>query len=149
MAAEASPLTLTVPSDLRLLPVICGFVEAACQVGGADRHTTDAVVLATNEAVNNVIRHAHRDRPEAVLQIECRLGSSAVEVVLRDQGDPFNLASVPYMDPCEMRVGGRGVFLMRKLMDEVNCEPCAHGNVLRMVKRCCHGSSQPPAADSA
>jgi anti-sigma regulatory factor (Ser/Thr protein kinase) len=42
------------------------------------------------------------------------------------------------MNPGELRIGGRGVFLMRALMDEVSCEPCIpgqRGNTLRLVKR--------------
>jgi anti-sigma regulatory factor (Ser/Thr protein kinase) len=36
-----------------------------------------------------------------------------------------------------MRVGGRGIFLMRTLMDELSCEPrTPRGNRLRMVRRC-------------
>jgi hypothetical protein len=43
---------------------------------------------------------------------------------------------VPHLDPGEVRLGGRGVFLMRKLTDELSCQPRgARGNVLRLVKR--------------
>ena len=44
---------------------------------------------------------------------------------------------MPHLDPAEVRIGGRGVFLMRKLMDELSCQPRGErGNTLRMVKRC-------------
>ncbi len=144
MMPDQTPLTLTIPSDLRLLPVARGFVEAACQVGGLDDSTTDAVVLATGEAVSNVMRHAHRSRPEACLQIQCRVTPGAIEVCLLDEGEPFDLAAVPHLDPGELRLGGRGVFLMRALMDELDCRPRGErGNTLRMVKRC--GRQAPPA----
>jgi serine/threonine-protein kinase RsbW len=131
-----SPLILTAPSDPRMLPVARSFVEAACQVGGLDKTTTYAVVLATGEAVTNIIHHAHRHRPAAVIQIHCRFGPEVVEVLLLDEGDPFDLASVPHLDPGELRLGGRGVYLMRKLMDELSSSPRpGRGNVLRMVKR--------------
>jgi serine/threonine-protein kinase RsbW len=137
MAADSLPLTLTIPSDLRLVCIARGFVEAVCQASGLDDATTDAVVLATNEAVHNVIRHAHRDHPEAYIQVQCRLGDSGIEICLLDEGEPFNLAAVPHLDPSEVRLGGRGVFLMRSLMDELNCHPRPEkGNTLRMVKHC-------------
>jgi serine/threonine-protein kinase RsbW len=136
-ALETLPMTLTLPSDLRLLPLALGFVETVCQIGGLDKSTTDAVVLATNEAVNNVFRHAHRDQPNAFLQIQCSLAAGGIEICLLDEGEPFNLSEVPYFDPAEMRLGGRGVYLMRSLMDELNCRPRGErGNALRMVKRC-------------
>jgi serine/threonine-protein kinase RsbW len=135
--SDNSPLTLTVPSELRMLAVARAFIEAVCQVNNLDKATTHAVVLATSEAASNVIRHAHHDRPEAQLQIQCYLGQDRIEICLLDEGEPFDLATVPHLDPSEIRVGGRGVFLMRALMDELICQPREdRGNTLRMVKRC-------------
>jgi anti-sigma regulatory factor (Ser/Thr protein kinase) len=65
MVNEAAPWTLTISSDLRLLALARSFVEAVCQAAGLDDKATHAVVLATDEATNNVMRHAHRDRPDA------------------------------------------------------------------------------------
>jgi anti-sigma regulatory factor (Ser/Thr protein kinase) len=137
MAPENRPWTLTIPSDPRLLPLARGFVEAVCDFAGFDRATTDAVVLAMHEAANNVIRHAHHGDPEAQLQIQCHLGPDRIELYLLDEGEPFDLEAVPDLDPAELRIGGRGVFLMRTLMDELTCRPRGpRGNALRMVKRC-------------
>jgi serine/threonine-protein kinase RsbW len=135
MASKPVPWTLTIPSDLRLLTLARAFVETVCQVAGFDESTTHAVVLATDEATNNIMRHAHRDRPDAPIQIQCHLRPDGVEVFLLDEGAPFDLSAVPYLDPAELRVGGRGVFLMRALMDELSCQPRGErGNTLRMVK---------------
>jgi serine/threonine-protein kinase RsbW len=136
MALEPAPWSLTIPSDLRLLALARAFVEAICQVAGFDERQTHAIVLAADEAVNNIIRHAHQDRPDAVVQIQCYLRANAIEIRLLDEGEPFDLSAVPMLDPGELRVGGRGVFLMRSLMDELSCQPrCEGGNTLRMVKR--------------
>jgi len=134
--AEAYPFSLTIPSELRLLPVARQFVEAVCQAGGFDSAAVNAVVLAVNEAAGNVIRHAHRDRPTTPLLLQCRLVADGIEVQILDEGPTFDLNTVPRLDPGEVRVGGRGVYLMRQLMDELTCEPRAQGgNLLRMVKR--------------
>ncbi len=137
MAATPAPWNLTLASDLRLLALARSFVEGVCRVAGCDEKTTHAVVVATDEAVNNVMRHAHQGRPEATIQIQCFLHPDSIEVRLLDEGAPFDLASVPHLDPGELRIGGRGVFLMRALMDELSCQPRGEcGNTLRMVKRC-------------
>jgi serine/threonine-protein kinase RsbW len=140
---------LTIPSDLRLLALARAFVEAVCQVAGLEESATTAVVMAADEATNNVMRHAHRGHPEALLQIQCLAGLDSVEIRLLDEGAPFDLASVPYLDPAELRVGGRGVWMMRTLMDELSCQPRAdlggeRGNTLRMVK---HRRRRPAARD--
>jgi serine/threonine-protein kinase RsbW len=129
------PWNLTVASDLRLLALIRSFIEGVCQAAGCDMRTTDAIVMATDEAVNNIMRHAHRGRPEANLQVQCFFHCDCIEVRLLDEGAPFDLAAVPFLDPSELRIGGRGVFLMRSLMDELSCQPRDDGgNILRMVK---------------
>jgi len=136
MVPPTSSVSLTIPSELRMLTVARAFIEAVCQANNLDKATTHAVVLATSEAASNVIRHAHRNRPEAPLQIHCFLSMEQIEIRLLDEGEPFDVATVPYLDPSEIRVGGRGVFLMRALMDELSCRPRGEqGNALHMVKR--------------
>ena len=69
------------------------------------------------------------------LQIQCVFVPDGIEVRLLDEGDPFDITAVPHLDPSELRPGGRGVFLMRRLMDELSTQPRGnHGNTLRMVK---------------
>jgi serine/threonine-protein kinase RsbW len=136
---SSSSLTLTIPSELPMLTVARAFIEAVCLANNLDKATTHAVVLATSEAASNVIRHAHRNRPDAQLQIQCSLSADVMEIRLLDEGEPFDLATVPHLDPSEIRVGGRGVFLMRALMDELFCQPRQErGNALHMVKRLRH-----------
>jgi serine/threonine-protein kinase RsbW len=137
MSTECLPLTLIIPSDLQYLGVIRAFVEAVCRAGRFDAPTTNAIVLAANEAASNVIRHAHRDHPELPFRVECRLEADGIELTFIDEGKPFDLCAVPNLNPAEIRVGGRGVYLMRTLMDELSCERVGgRENVLRMRKRC-------------
>jgi anti-sigma regulatory factor (Ser/Thr protein kinase) len=119
-----------------MLSVARTFVEAVCQARQVDRTTIHALVLATGEAVTNIVRHAHRDLPHAPLQIQCRVLPDTVEIILLDEGEPFDVNQVPHLDPSEMRPGGRGVYLMRVLMDEIICQPRGQvGNELRLIKR--------------
>jgi serine/threonine-protein kinase RsbW len=119
-----------------MLSVARAFIEAVCQTEDMDPSTVHNIVLAMGEAVTNIIRHGHREKPDASVQISCRIDAHTVEILLVDEGEPFDLNAVPYMDPGELRVGGRGVFLMRALMDELSCQPHGtKGNALRMVKR--------------
>lgn len=135
MGPDPPPWSLTIPSDLRLLALARSFVEAVCQVAGLDDRATHGVVLATDEAINNIMRHAHRGNPDAPLQIQCFVHPGALEVRLHDEGPPFDIDAVPNLNPAELRIGGRGVFLMRRLMDELSCQPRgARGNTLRMIK---------------
>jgi serine/threonine-protein kinase RsbW len=137
MTPDALPCpTLTVPSDPRMLSVVRTFLEAVCQAKKVDRNTIHAIILAAGEAVTNIVRHAHRDRPDCSFQVQCQVGPDTVEVNLLDQGEPFDFSQVPHLAPGDLRVGGRGVYLMRVLMDEIICTANGpRGNRLRLVKR--------------
>lgn len=144
MTVDPQPCRLTLASDLRLLGVARSFVEAVCQAGGIDRSATNAIVLAADEGINNAIRHAHQNHPQALVQIECQLLPDGIAISLHDEGEPFDLEAVPHLDPAELRVGGRGIYLMRTLMDELTCERRGdRGNVIRMVKRCARHTPPP------
>ena len=72
------------------------------------------------------------------MEVHVEIQTQTVVITFRDEGEPFDLESVPELPPGELRIGGRGVYLMRKMMDELTCEPRGAGqpgNVLRMVKR--------------
>jgi len=147
MAPSTPSFILTFPSDLAHLATARSFLTAVCQVGGFDSAATDALALAVHEALHNCIEHAHQHRTEVPLEIRCYPSADGIEIHIFDEGEPFDLASVPHLDPAELRLGGRGVFLMRALTDELSCQPRAQrGNVLRLVKRNggkstgCHGA---------
>jgi serine/threonine-protein kinase RsbW len=128
-------LSLILPSDLRMLCVARAFMESACHAARLDADHADSIVLALHEAVSNIVRHAHHDLPEARLEIHCCVSPDLVEIQVLDEGPLFDLNTVPDLDPAELRIGGRGVFLMRALMDELSCQPRGErGNILRMVK---------------
>ncbi len=142
MAADCPPFSLVIPSDLAHVACARDFVASVCRAHGLDAASTDAFTLAVHEALNNAIRHSHRHQAEVPLEVRCYRGPDGLEVQVLDEGEPFDLASVPELDPAEMRVGGRGVFLMRALADEVSCHPRgSRGNVLRLVKRCAANST--------
>lgn len=136
MSQDSCAFSLTLPTDPRMLSVARTFIEAVCQTLEVDRATTHAVVLACGEAVVNIIRHAHRNRPQAQIHIELRVTPQTILIDLHDEGEPFDFAAIPDMDPAEMRLGGRGVYMIRNLMDQVSCQPrCQGGNHLHMEKR--------------
>ncbi|HEV3146973.1 MAG TPA: ATP-binding protein [Gemmataceae bacterium] len=135
MSLVRAPYSLTLPSDLRLLSLARLFVEFVCLHLNFDDDFTEAVQAATHEALQNAMRHAHDGKPEALVQLEVVPLENGLEIRLHDEGERFDVTGVPHMEPGEMRIGGRGVFLMRRMMDEVVSEPRSpKGNVLRMVK---------------
>jgi serine/threonine-protein kinase RsbW len=134
---DCPAFTLTLPSESRMLSVARTFVEAVGQAHRLDRNLVHTLVLVTGEAFTNIVRHAHRNVPQAQMEIRLQIFADAVELTFQDEGAPFDLGAVPDLAPGELRIGGRGIYLMRTLMDELTCQPRSgqNGNVLHMVKR--------------
>jgi len=113
--------------------------EAARQVGFSDKEIY-AIQLAADEASSNIIEHAYAGITGGKLEIDLSTTDKTLKIVMRDQGKPFDPSSVPEpnvkADLSERKIGGLGMYLMRKLMDEVSYESSAErGNILTMIKR--------------
>lgn len=114
------------------------FIVEICRAHAIDDGIIDAIALACHEALTNVVRHAHGHDLDKQVHVSCLPFSDRIEIQIEDEGPPFDLTKVPELDPAELRVGGRGVFLMRTIFDEVAVVPRSggHGNLLRLVKHC-------------
>jgi serine/threonine-protein kinase RsbW len=93
-----------------------------------------AVHLALEEAFINALKHGNKMDTGKQVQIEYLVGPDRVEILVTDEGDGFDPESVP--DPrCGenlYRANGRGLFLIRAYMDEVEFNE--RGNQVRMTR---------------
>ena len=79
------------------------------------------LLVATTEAVNNGIIHGNKRDPKKKVTLTCEYTRISLRMRIDDEGPGVNPASLP--DPLAeenlLRENGRGVFLMRSLMDAV------------------------------
>ncbi|HUU75637.1 MAG TPA: ATP-binding protein [Methanoregulaceae archaeon] len=79
--------------------------------------------LAVDEACSNIILHGYREK-EGRIEVELQVNPDLVTITIKDEGRPFNPLTVepPVLsDDIEQRViGGLGVYLIKKTMDEVS-----------------------------
>ena len=131
---------ITFDANFDLLDDIRDFVgDMARKVGFSDREVY-SIQLAADEASSNIIEHAYAGVQDGKLEVECNIFEGGMKIVMRDWGKPFNPSSVPEpnvnADLAERKIGGLGMYLMRKLMDEVTYVSSADGgNTLTMIKR--------------
>ncbi|HLF27864.1 MAG TPA: ATP-binding protein [Anaerolineae bacterium] len=136
--------TLTVPGRYENLARISDFITQVARDAGFDEDDVFHIQMAVDEACSNIIEHAYGQAGDGDIDLLCRVAENGDLVVeIRDHGQPFDPDQVPFpkiegdnVDLESMKVGGLGLFFMRKLMDEVNFrfDPGA-GNHLTMVKR--------------
>ena len=134
-------LTLRMPSHPRYLAVIRAAVGELGSLSGLGDEECQGIILAVDEAVANIIRHAYHGHHEKPIEVNCVADDGRLEFTLLDKGDPPDPARIcgQPMD-CES-LGGRGTHLIRMIMDEVCYERVPAGNRLRLTKKI------PPASD--
>lgn len=127
-------------AKFEFLDEIREFVGDIARKGGFGDKDVYNIQLATDEAASNIIEHAYEGVTNGVLDLSCGMDGDVIKIVLIDYGEPFDPSAVPMpdlkADLSERKIGGLGIFLMRKLMDEVSYDPRADkSNVLTMTKR--------------
>ncbi len=120
---------LEIPSDPKEVMAVEKFLEQINSKIKLDEMLFNKLLVATTEAVNNGIIHGNkRDRNKKVL-LRVDVNSSTLVVRVRDEGKGVDVEALP--DPLAeenlMRENGRGVFLMKSLMDSVGFEQLEEG----------------------
>jgi serine/threonine-protein kinase RsbW len=124
----------TFPADSRRLPEVCDWVRRAADDCGFDERTSYACQLAVCEAVENVIQHGYRHDAKRRFRLETRTSPGQLVVELVDDASPFDPTHFPTPDPHDPRIGGRGILMITRVMDDIVYERRKNQNVLRMTK---------------
>ena len=135
-SGEAGPaeFVLELPSDLRLIEAAVAYLVARCrafQFEGSRLTLNFRVGMA--EALANAMQYGNGGDPAKRVRVAVSLDPTRVVVEVHDEGGGFDPSTVP--DPTlpefRERSGGRGLFLLRQLMDEVRYNDC--GNSVCLV----------------
>jgi serine/threonine-protein kinase RsbW len=127
-------------AKFEFLDEIREFVGNIARNGGFGEKDIYNIQLATDEAASNIIEHAYEGIKDGVLDISCGMEADTIKITLIDYGFPFDPSTIPMpdlkADLSNRKIGGLGIYLMRKLMDDVQYEPrLDKSNVLTMIKR--------------
>ena len=129
-------LSVRVPSDLDVVEEVVDVVARHCLASGlAPRQTRFNLRIALSEALANAIIYGNGLDPEKRVDVRVVVALRVVAVHVCDEGEGFDPAGVP--DPTlpdrVTRPDGRGLFLIRKLVDQVSFN--ARGNAICMTLR--------------
>lgn len=94
-------------------------------------HISD-IVAATHEAAKNAV--VHNPEAGAAVDIICEVTDNSVVVEVKDQGKGFDVDAWPMERPDPEALAGRGMFIMRMLMDAVETRSGSDGTQVRLVK---------------
>jgi serine phosphatase RsbU (regulator of sigma subunit)/anti-sigma regulatory factor (Ser/Thr protein kinase)/transposase len=135
---RTSERKLRIPAEEAHLAQVREFITEIASSLGFDAKEINSIKLAVDEGCTNIIRHAYRGIETGFIDILAIVNPTSVSFVLIDQGKSFDFkrASDPNLQTY-MRIGkkgGLGIFLMKKLMDEVEYHVTNRGNELWLTK---------------
>ena len=130
-------LQLRFPARAAELKKIRDAVREAVEGCGCSAKSTADIVLAIDEACQNIIRHAYRGDSDNVIEIEVEHRGEGLVFTLADQAPAIDPSLVKPRDLDDIRPGGLGTHFISRVMDEVEfLRPASGGgNLLRMVRR--------------
>jgi sigma-B regulation protein RsbU (phosphoserine phosphatase) len=139
MSAEPTQrvLELRFPARADQLHGVREAVRQRARAAGCSETCTGDIVLAVDEACQNIIRHAYCGDPEGSIVLEMERRDDELVVSLRDFAPEVDASRIRPRDLDDVRPGGLGTHFIRECMDRADFVPPpeGRGNLLRMVKR--------------
>ncbi len=127
------------PARFEFLDQIRSRVADEARAAGFSEKSIYAVQLAADEAASNIIEHALAGLPNATFEMDCEFSGGSLVLTFIDHGRSFDFSKVKKPDVkadlSERQIGGLGVYLMHKLMDEVKYKSTRSENTLTLKKR--------------
>ncbi len=134
-------LQVDIPSDVAYIERVVDLVRHPCAELSYNKHQLALnVPVALSEALSNAILRANKERSDKRVHVSAKVDSHRLVVEISDEGAPFDL-DAKTRDATDSqnleREDGRGLFLMRKLMDDVerfdSPTGALPGNVVRLT----------------
>jgi anti-sigma regulatory factor (Ser/Thr protein kinase) len=127
-------LKLVLPSDPRFLSIARTAVSEVTAICGLSEASSQGIVLAIDEALANIIRHAYKNRNDQEMELDCQVNADQIVFRLVDEGEPPDPARICGQPLNDVSLSGRGTHLMKAIMDDMCYEQVSGKNQLRLVK---------------
>jgi len=122
------------PSRLEMIPQFVPAVIEKLEKSGLSKEELFDVKLCLDEALVNAIKHGNKFSLEHHIEVEAEITGDSLIIQVRDRGQGYDYTKIP--NPTEKsnleKNHGRGVFLIKTLMDKVEHSDC--GRTIKMVK---------------
>ncbi|SRR6266511_970845 len=125
------PREATIPADSAQIGRARAFADAAANVFGFDQDSRFAFRMAISEVVANAIEHGSRS-PDDVVRMRAVEEDGALAFYVTDVG---SFTAPEALSEDALRDRGRGIEMIRWLMDELDVRPGYEGTVIRFSKR--------------
>jgi len=132
----ARRISLRLPSNVNMLGVIDKVVEGVSEYLDLDSENHNALAIAVIEAGTNAIQHGNKYDESKFVDLSFEIRPGSIRVSVSDRGPGFDLEKVEkeLLDADPLRARGRGILIMRELMDEVDFKFGKNGTTVILAK---------------
>ncbi len=129
-------IELTCPSTLPSVERVEEIAQGMALRTGFDEDTACNIGMVVREAAINASKHGNGFAPETIFVASLQRTEDGITVRIADRGVGMDVETLPDpLDPSNLfRASGRGVFLMRAIMDEVHFRPLEPGTEVTLKK---------------
>ncbi len=114
------------------IQVIESFIDNAKEEFEINDDLYGNIMISVTECISNAIVHGNQSNPDKMVHLQLYMEPGLLRCSIEDEGMGFDFSNLP--DPTEPenieKLGGRGIFLMRHLSDEVKFEEGGRKTVL-------------------
>ena len=130
-------LEVSIPGSIEYLPLVDTVCQAFCGWAGIGSEIADQIAMAAVEGATNAVVHGNKCQRSKKVRVLFEKTRCEIVVSVMDEGEGFDPDRVP--DPTEnanlMKESGRGIFIMKQVMDRVEFgQPAGGGTLVRMTK---------------
>ncbi|MBQ3273135.1 MAG: ATP-binding protein [Solobacterium sp.] len=131
---------MTIAARIESIPTVTAFVEEQLEKLDCSRKAQIQIAVAVDEIFSNIARYAYGpEGGEVTVRVETEKDPAAVVIAFIDHGRPFDPLAKPDPDlmlgPEERNIGGLGIYLVKKTMDDVHYEYSGGQNILTIRKQ--------------
>jgi len=111
-------------------------LEHFLNTNGLFERIVNETTIAASEAIANAVIHGNHNDPEKYVSVDVRINGKKLTVKVSDEGVGFSPTTIPNPLNGEnrMKTSGRGVYLMKATMDEVNFNQSRKGLEVELIK---------------
>jgi serine/threonine-protein kinase RsbW len=129
-------LAISLPARLENLESLTKSVSDCARAQGFGQHRINKIELAAEETWVNICSYAYSEQAGEV-EVVCKADDNDFIIEIIDSGIPFDITSVPDPDITDdadkRKVGGLGVFLMKKMVDGLRYRRESGRNILELI----------------
>jgi serine/threonine-protein kinase RsbW len=117
-------IKISIPSLIENIQIIESFIDNAKESFEINDDLYGNIMISVTECISNAIFHGNQSDSGKLVHLELQMDAGLLRCSIEDEGNGFDYNQLP--DPTDPenieKVGGRGIFLMKHLSDEVKFE---------------------------